>query len=168
MAVIVEGISVIIRASSILEKYPGGWMSFKEHLPNKTLCADSELIRIGFMSSGDVKAFINSLNQHDIIYLQEGIPIDLTVIDQLKGPMVYCDWVEFGAIDWDGDPKKKIAACRLAGSCINQVLTPDGWDYDGSLSNQYGFAPSNETNEKLVFVRKEDGCDVYLDISTGK
>ena len=134
MAVIVEGISVVIRLSSILDKYPGGWLSFKDHVPNYTLCADGELVRIGFMSPERVKAFINALRRHNLIYLHEGKPRDLTVIDQSKGPIVPCDWIHFQRVDWEGDSEKQVSTCRLAGSCIDKVLTPDGWEYDQSLS----------------------------------
>jgi len=61
MAVLVEGISIILKASAITDKYPGGWESFKAEVPNQTLCADGELIRIGFMSPDDVKGFIDDL-----------------------------------------------------------------------------------------------------------
>jgi hypothetical protein len=135
LAVIVEGISVIIKLSSILNKYPGGWLSFQEHVPNYTLCADGELVRIGFLSPDDVKGFIHSLRRHNIIYLHEGKPRDLTVVDQSKGPIVPCDWIHFEIIDLEGNSEKQISTCRVAGSCIDKVLTPDGWEYDKSLSS---------------------------------
>ena len=34
MSVLIEGISVVIKAESILDKYPGGWNSFKDDVPN--------------------------------------------------------------------------------------------------------------------------------------
>jgi len=58
MAVLVEAISVIVRVDSINKKFPGGWIGFKDHVPNQTLCADNELARVGFMTSEDVKNFV--------------------------------------------------------------------------------------------------------------
>ena len=55
MAVLVEAISVIVRAAAIHQKYPGGWEAFKRIIPNQTLCADNELVRIGFMTPDDVE-----------------------------------------------------------------------------------------------------------------
>ena len=58
MSVLVEGISVIIKRKKIDEMFPGGWDAFVEDVPNRTLCADDELARVGFMSSPDAEAFI--------------------------------------------------------------------------------------------------------------
>ena len=161
MAVLVEGISIIFKASSIMDKYPGGWKSFKAEVPNKTLCADGELIRIGFMSPDDVKAFIEDLTDYGIIYLKKGKSHDLVVVDQLYGFTSDCDWAEFGTIDWDGDPKKEISACRIKDSKIDQVITPEDWEYEKSLSKNYKFIQTEKKNEKVVFLRHEDGVDVY-------
>jgi hypothetical protein len=168
MAVIVEGISVIIKASAIIDKYPGGWESFKARVPNNTLCADGELIRIGFMAPNDVKAIIDDLMPHGIIYLQDKKSQDLVVVDQIRGFAAKCEWAEFGKIDWQGDPKKKVSACRAVGSKIEEVLTPDGWDYDRSLSKHFKFIQTEEKYERLIFLEHKNGCDVYIDLETGK
>jgi len=168
MAVLVEGISIIFKASSIIDKYPGGWESFKTEVPNQTLCADGELIRIGFMSPDDVKAFIEDLKDYEIIYIKNNKSYDLVVVDQIYGFASDCDWAEFGTIDWDGDPNKEISACRMKDSKIDQIITPEGWEYDKSLRKNFKFVKTEEKYEKLVFLRHEDGLDVYIDSETGK
>lgn len=120
MAVIAEGISVIIKASSITSKYPGGWKSFKDAVPNSTLCADSEIVRVGFKSPEDVESFVREMEKCGLAYLHEGKAEDLVVVDQIKGPMVVCDWIDFVKIDWQKDPSRKITACRIVGSKIDQ------------------------------------------------
>jgi hypothetical protein len=87
------------------------------------------------MSSEDVKGYIDGLRRHNLIYLNGGPPRDLTVVDQFKGPVVPCDWIHFEKIDWEGDSQKRISVCKLSGSCTVKVLTPDGWNFDKSLSN---------------------------------
>ena len=168
MAVLVEGISIIFKASSIMDKYPGGWESFKAKVPNETLCADRELIRIGFMTPDDVKVFIDDLKGDGIIYLKNKKSHDLVVVDQLHGFASECDWAEFGKIDWGGDPNKKISACRAVDSKVDQVITPEGWVYEKSLSKHFKFVKTEEKNEKFVFLRHENGLDVYIDSETGK
>lgn len=74
MAVLVEAISIIIKAEAINDCYPGGWLQFEANPPNKTLCADRELIRVGFMIPDDVSAFIESLSEFGIQYLVDGKP----------------------------------------------------------------------------------------------
>jgi hypothetical protein len=63
MAVLVEGISVIVRRDAVQSLYPGGWEGFVADAPNKTLCADPNLARVGFMAPDDVKAFVAQLER---------------------------------------------------------------------------------------------------------
>ncbi len=58
MAVLVEGISLVVRLEALQEKIPGGWEAFRSSVPNSTLCADGEVARVGFMSPADVEAFV--------------------------------------------------------------------------------------------------------------
>ena len=48
MAVLIEAISVIVRTESIREKFDGECHAFMAKCPNKTLCADSALVRDSF------------------------------------------------------------------------------------------------------------------------
>ena len=168
MAVLVEGISVVIKASAIASKYPGGWEELKKNLPNQTLCADGELVRAGFMSPDDVKTFVESLEEHGLIYLHQGKAQDLVIIDQTRGLKTACDWIEFEIVDWEGDPQKKVSACHLADRKIDQILTPDGWNYDESLSKHFGFVPTENRYERLVFIEQKNGCNVYIDLTSGR
>ena len=63
MAVLIEAISVVVRADELLKKFPGGWDAFKAIVPNQTLCADNEIVRVGFMVPQDVESFIKRLQR---------------------------------------------------------------------------------------------------------
>jgi hypothetical protein len=168
MAVLVEGISVIVKASAIASKYPEGWEGFKKAIPNQTFCADGELVRVGFMSPNDVKAFVEGLEGCGLTYLHQGKAQDLVVVDQARGPTTECDWIEYGKIDWQNDPQKKVSACRIVGSKVDQILTPDGWAYEKSLSLNFGFVATGKEHERLVYLKTEDKLEVYVDIATGE
>ena len=45
MAFLVEGISLVIKRSSITQIYPGGWEGFLAIVPNEKLCFDEDLVR---------------------------------------------------------------------------------------------------------------------------
>jgi hypothetical protein len=167
MAVLIEGISVVIRTEALLKKYPGGWGAFLAIIPNKTLCSDNELTRVGFMTPQDVGSFINILQQAGLEFQKSGNAIDLVVIDQLRGPTTWCEWIEFGHINMNANGNK-VAVCRLAGSQSMQVVTPNGWKYEGSLSASHGFVSNDDANKNLEFLRNENGVDVYLDKTTGE
>lgn len=165
MAVLVEAISVIVRRDPIAVGYPGGWDGFVADCPNQTLCADTELARVGFMSAPDVEEFCRRLGSCGLVFLRDGQCVDIAVVDQMRGPTAPCDWIEFGHVDIDGHP---VAACRLTGRRDSHLITPDGWQYEGSLSASFGFVPDEHLDKSLAFLRHEDGLDVYCNRLTGK
>jgi hypothetical protein len=167
MAVLIEGISVVIRTEALLNKFSGGWNAFLSIVPNKTLCSDDEVTRVGFMTPQDVGVFINQLQQSGLEFLNSGNAIDLVVIDQLRGPTTPCGWIEFGHINMNANGNK-VAACRLAGSQSMQVVTPNGWKYEDSLSASHGFVSNEDERKNLQFLRNQNGVDVYLDMTTGE
>jgi hypothetical protein len=120
------------------------------------------------MTPADVQAFVEGLQEHGIVYLKNGKAQDLVVVDQQRGPASPCDWVDFGQVNPGSDPNIKVSACRLVGSASQQLITPDGWKFENSLSAKFGFVPNQTKNERLVFVEKCDGVDVYIDMNTGK
>ena len=135
---------------------------------HQTLCADSELARIGFMVPSDVEAYVTSLREHDVIHQEEGKARDLVVVDQMRGPQVTCDWIEFGHLDLDNDPAKRVAVCQKLGSSVRQIVTPKAWTFEASLSSSFGFVPSGHEHKSLKLLRRDQGLDVYLNESTGR
>lgn len=157
MTVLIEGISVVVRASA-LERFPGDWTAFKATVPNQTLCADSELIRVGFMHPADVEAYVSELEQLRLRYIVDGAARDIVVVDQLRGFAVPCDWAEVGHVGISAG--RQVTACRLKGSKVEQLVTPDGWAWEKSLSGSFGFVPSNAP-DSIVKVSEEDGVEEF-------
>lgn len=168
MAILIEGISVVIRADALLAAFANSWEAFKETVLNKTLCADGELVRVGFMSPDDVQQYVQMLEARGLRYVNDGRAMDMVVIDQQKGAAIACDWIDFGQISLDNDGSKCVAACRLNGSTSRALMKPDGWQYEMSLSSQYGFSPSEADGRGLRFLRREEGLDVYWSELSGK
>ena len=50
MPVLLEALSVVIRAEALLTRFHGGWDAFVQGVPNRTLCADGFLARVGFLT----------------------------------------------------------------------------------------------------------------------
>jgi len=181
MAVLVEAISVIVRRDAIDKRFQGGWREFENVVPNRSLCADDELARVGFMTPTDVEAFVRYLEKGGLTFVKNGQALDIAVVDQMRGPTMPADWLEFAHIPF-GETGNKVAACWLfeepritSGIHMSAkdfpempLATPDGWTYDHSLSANFKFVGNGERSEKLKFLRHEDGTDVYLDLSRGK
>ncbi len=168
MAVLVECFSVIIKADIIKKKYPGGLPGFLSSAPNKTVCTDDELVRVGFMMPVDLQKFIGTLERHDITYMQNGHPVDLVVADQINGLAVPCEWAEFSTVALDPERTKMVCACRLTGSTNRYVAFPDGWEFDNSIRYQPAPADGDAEPKHLKFIRQDGNVEVYQDVNTGK
>src|SRR5262245_28844616 len=112
MAVLVEGFSVMVRRDAIERKYPGGWDAFAREVPNQTLCADEKLARVGFMVSGDMRAYIGFLERRGLVFLRNNKAVDITIASQRGAPMTQCDWISFRARAV-GSQGGKIFICRF-------------------------------------------------------
>ena len=168
MAVLVEGISVIIRARPIIEHYEGGWEAFVADCPSETLCADGQLVCAHFMDPRDAKQFASTLAAKGLTYQADGEAIDFVIADQQDGLSAACKWAELGKVPAPGAETERVVACRLAGADNEKLMTPDGWTYDGSLSEGFGEGTTGAAKDRLEFLRREEGTDVYRDTDTGK
>ncbi|PKN10498.1 MAG: hypothetical protein CVU72_00990, partial [Deltaproteobacteria bacterium HGW-Deltaproteobacteria-7] len=108
MPLLVEGISVIIKRDAIDKKYPGGWDGFVEDVPNKTLCEDDYIARVGFMTPLDVGEYITQLEGYGFQHMENGYAIDIVVVDQIRGLCVKCNWLEIFYFSIDNDQKKRV------------------------------------------------------------
>ena len=156
MAVLVEGISVVVRRASIEAHVGGGWKRFLELVPNATLCRDDDLARVGFLTPNEVGAFVDALEAEGLTFLSEGGAVDLAIADQQQGITTHCEWLEFARLGWGENRSEddRVGACWLwdqprvgAGTHYPseglKLATPAGWQFEGSLSHQFAFMPSS-------------------------
>jgi hypothetical protein len=177
MAVLVEAISVVVRRDSIDRTFDGGWKAFVSCVLSATLCTDSQLARVGFMDPKAVGKFVEDLQAGGLVFLKSGRCVDIVVIDQQRGPTTPCEWIEFARIPF-GKSGGRVAVCwlfegpRLAagvhfpGERID-LATPNGWTFEGSISERFSFVPTEDVAARLKYLRTENGLDVFLDTSTG-
>jgi hypothetical protein len=178
LAVLVEALSVVVRRQSIDRSFDGGWTGFVSCVPNATLCTDGQLARIGFMDPKAVEGFVSHLQSRGLNFQSQGTCVDIAVVDQQRGSTMPCNWLEFASIPF-GKDGGRVAACWLfegprvaAGLHLPRgsldVATPKGWKYEGSLSERFSFVPAEDVQERLKYIRTEDGIDVFLDTSTDR
>ncbi|MHC1744937.1 MAG: hypothetical protein AB9873_18185 [Syntrophobacteraceae bacterium] len=141
MAVLVEGISVVILRQSIESKYPGGWRYFEQNTREKTFCADEELVRVGFHTLQEVDSYIDHLQKLGLVFMKADRSVDVAIVHQLQGIASPCSWLEFGHVRLS-DSGARVAACRRKGSRVTRVVTPEDWSYAGSLSEMLRVKPS--------------------------
>jgi hypothetical protein len=168
VAVLIEGLSVVIRYPSIAAAHQGGARAFALEVPNRSWCEDGELARVGFMTPEDVRAYVEHLESRGLKYLNNRTPVDIVVVDQRTGPVVQCDWMEFGIIPWDRDAARPVAVCRAKPSRVERIVAPQGWVFENSLSARHRFVPQGKLPDSLKLVRHEPGLVVYRDEQTGE
>lgn len=185
MAVLVEGLSVIVRRDSIDAKYEGGWEGFLDDLPSGRSCHDDEITCVIFMSSLDTRTYVQLLESKGLVFDENDHSIDIAVVDQNTGPTLSTHWLQF-VHNWFPVPgaDDKVSGCWFlesnpfpdsgglilpagfedGGVCF---YTPPDWEYETSLSKNDIFVPDEEVEERLKFLRRERFMDVYLDTETG-
>jgi hypothetical protein len=161
MPVLLEAISVVVRLDAITARLPGGWAAFLRLVPNRTLCADADVARVGFMDPLDVKAFVDALEGQGLRFLSDDGTEDILVVDQVTADSR--SWLEVGNATLS--PGQTITVGRFKASGSDELVCPAGWTFEGSLSAKFAFFPARQA---LNFLRTEKGADIYLDTTTGK
>ena len=169
MAILIEAISVVVQLASIDNKYSGGWEQFQNDIPNQTLCADDMLARVGFMSPYDVESYIQHLEKNGLIYISNNEADDIVVIDQQKGPLIPCNWVDCDKFYLNDQQDMVVTRCRhITVKEDAGIFAPPGWKYDGSLSQTFGYVPSESLDKSLKYKGSDKGIDVYHNALTNQ
>ena len=160
MAVLIEGISVVVKRSSIDQLFAGGWESFVEAVPNSTLCVDAHLARVGFLSPQETETFVQRLVSKALTFVADGRCVDIAVVDQMRGPTMSVDWLEYAQILF-GKDGGKVAACwlfegprvvagiQMPGKRLD-LATLSGWTYENSLSARFRFVPTDPSGRQQL------------------
>lgn len=161
MSVLVEAVTLIVKKHSVRERYPGGWKAFVFEVPNGSLCADDALASISFMAPEDVESYIGFLEKKGLTYLLEGEPADMVIADQIQGLKHICHWCYITDFDLYSDPNKRLTGCKSIYSQVDQIFVPEGWEYEGSISQHCLYVDSVDFDKCFKYLRHEDGKDIY-------
>ncbi|MDD2908092.1 MAG: DKNYY domain-containing protein [Candidatus Gracilibacteria bacterium] len=143
MAVLMEATNIIIRNSTIEEKYPGGLDEYIKNIPNDTFCSDGKITRIGFMVYDLSIEFIKVLEGYGFILEDESLSFkDICITRQSIGALHSCDWLICGKIEGMG-----YEFCALKGEEVTEdsIILPKGYkkdyksDFKQSESSEYLF-----------------------------
>jgi len=165
MAVLVEAISVIVRREAIKTRHNNGWEGFLRNVPNRTLCFDQHLARVGFINPDKARKYVQGLTSSGLIYEDNGSAGDLVVVEEKQGPALPCPWTRYFKMT-HFKFRVTIVACRLSGDQKYEVSLPKNWTY--CEDRNYMYLTADQAKDRLKFLRHEDGIDVYLDLKTNK
>jgi hypothetical protein len=167
MAVLIEAISVVIRRETVVEKYPGGVDQYIQDCPNGSLCMDEDIVQVGFMLTVDALDFIGSLERLGFRFISDDEFDEIAIVDQLDGITYPCDWLEYlKVVVFEGDVR--VSVCQINGSDFSGVAFPCSWNYETSLSKHSIVMDGEDIDNRMVFLRHENGLECYLDPLTGR
>ena len=132
MSVLIEGICVVVRKTTIKEMYLGGVAQYAEDCPNNMYCADEHLTAVGFQVLDDAYRWIRRLEIQNLVFIRKGVFKDIAMVEKLRGPRRKCAWLEFSNIQAplpDVGELAEISVCRLAGvwpHCHSSVFLRSG------------------------------------------
>ena len=186
MTVLCDAWSVIIRRDSIDNYFKGGWTEFLETIPNNSFCTDGELARIGFKDTPPLEKYVDILEDQGLQFTPKkklfGIfgkarkKNDIVVIHQVKGPILPCNWIEFGKFPIE-EEDAVISMCWLfegkrfgLGVHIDSpdvdLSIPEGWTPQESKDLLQAYEGAEDAEIRYEFVKSENGMDVYWDKDT--
>lgn len=163
VAVVCDALSVVIRTSTLEEKFLGGVVGYKAQVPNKTFATDGMITRVGVMNLNDLQVYIDQLSDWGLRLFGtddagQSVAVDISVIDQVNGFTILTPWLETAVRDG-------VRIAWLAGADPGEVQGPKGWT-PASTATFIRHEPSDAPN--LLFARCNDpGAMSVLDPSTG-
>jgi hypothetical protein len=165
MAVLCGGISVVMRAERILSAFPN-LPVFVAFVSNDTLTTDSELFRLGFLTSLEATDFVASLEAYALRRSASDQAGDLVVTDQDYGPTTPCDWIEFGRFYLEG--AGSVAAARLVGGTSPFLAGPRGSRFSSIPTQSSGRTATSLQDNFFKLVHADRQIQVYSDPVSGK
>lgn len=173
----------MVRKEAAVLKTIGGWDSFLQQIPNKTMCDDGELIRVGFMNADDAGKYCMELELLGLSFRFDGFK-DVAQVEQEKGIASPCDWLKFTQIKLEDYEPGLVNICILK-SPMEQAMSddvlilrgdpptmslalPSNWHYEQSLSNTGKKVSAEDLLQKYEYLRSEGNVQVYLDLETNK
>lgn len=134
MAVLVEGVCLLLRCEAVERHYPGGPTALAKACPAEAVCADEDLMALTFDDYGAADDFLAELQAYGLRHLFHGVAVDAVLADPYVGPVSACGWAEYGQAMVAADPKQRVAVCAMPGTDMNALCVPAGWRFAGSRS----------------------------------
>lgn len=155
MAVLIEGLSVVILREAIDGRYVGGWSRLLEDMPSRAFCADDSLLATAFAVPTDVKPWVSVLQVRGLRFLDGASAVDFAIVHQWHGPTSRCDWLRFGRVRTA--LPERLSACHHVDSTSRVIVVPGQWSYEQSIARQFGDAEPSQELARLDYLRHHDG-----------
>jgi len=114
MSIAILMYTVVTKLEAINEKYPGG---VTEYSTSPYVWHDNYIVGSSFMNGYDVDDHINHLMKYGLSFDSKQYS-DIAVVDQARGILTKCDWLDFGQTD------NEQSICWLTGTLPDHTVIP--------------------------------------------
>jgi hypothetical protein len=129
MAILIEGVTVVVPIASLHARFPGGLSAFEQQAPNATYRSDGIVAGISFMVLADAWVFVRTLVRHGFVDPSATRSSDVAVVEQQDGFLAPCDWLNMDLTTCnlpDGSPFPAVIAW-MGATRPTTFAAPDGW-----------------------------------------
>lgn len=158
MSVLAEGFSVIVRRSTIEAKVWGGMESYAKLVPNRTLCADEHLTRVGFLDWPTANDFLERLRAVGLTHHNVDEGPDVGVLHQDEGFLGLVPWLE-----WHRD-QAGLSIAWLSGTPPGELAIPQGWSAKSALR----YIDNAEASSRLIPLKTTTDHASFVDSRSGE
>ena len=144
MAVLVEGVCLLLRCEAAERLYPGGVVALAAACTAEAVCADDDLMALTFEDSDSAEDYLAELEQYGFRHLVHDMAMDAVLADPHLGPVSPCGWADYGQACVEGDASKRVAVCAMPGTDMNELCVPKGWRFRGSRSEALALADGDK------------------------
>ena len=180
MPVLIEGVCVLLKKGSVIERYQGGYGQFIFDLHDQSKLSESnDLISIGFNSHDEARNYLQFLAGRGlkIMLVNEDNPnnTDAMLVDQVFGPSFRVYWLDFIHLSPNTSKKNKVRSkkqklsdqehiviaatddeveskdeARVHGWSKEEIAFPKDWEFKKSKSMNLEFMRMAENRSKLT------------------
>jgi uncharacterized membrane protein (UPF0127 family) len=127
---------------------------------------DGEIVAMSFECHEHLHRALRQLERAGLVPVRGGEPAEVAIVDQLGGPALWWPWVELAVVQLP-QGGRVLAARRAGDRRGSDVAVPPTWSFRRSASETFGAGTLATADRPLRHVRREHGCDLYVDRWTG-
>ncbi len=163
MSILLDPISVVVKAAALETCFPGGVEGFAWEFFNGSFRRDGNLAAVSYFSTADADSVVSQLVAEGLEFGERAAE-DIAVFDAGGAFWLPCLWLEVSENE-DG-----LAVGHLAGAEDTGISVPDYFDAGNpadSLASLYRVC-RRDLDERLSFLRRDGDLEFRLDRETGR
>jgi len=150
MAVLIEGFCLVVRNSTLQDRYPGGRVEFVGKWLDASICGDKHVTRVGFMTLDGMESLVDQLLSAGFDKGDSSKEPDFVIVSQMHGLLSPCGWLDLGT-------QEEYVAGWQVGEDPGALVVPASWSPDKAMS----YLSCKELGSEFERAGEADGVVAY-------